>query len=98
MDGIKGRKETSKHYNIGNNMEDKHYFHYNPWKEYWHEDFNKLFVRWISISRRGEEEILFCDDVHIVTLMNFEFFSESREMETATWMTHCHTMLPVRDL
>jgi len=45
---------------------------------------NILFVRWISISGRLEEEVLFCDDMHIVTLMNFELFPESRLMETAT--------------
>jgi len=45
--------------------------------------FNKLFVRWISISGKGENEVLFYDDMHIVTLMNFEFFPESRQMETA---------------
>jgi hypothetical protein len=46
--------------------------------------FNKLFVRWISISGKGEdEEVLFNDDMHIITLMNFEFFPESRQMVTA---------------
>jgi len=45
--------------------------------------FNKLFIRWISISRKGENEFLFYDDIHMVTLMNFEFFPESRQMETA---------------
>jgi len=44
--------------------------------------FNKLFVRWISISGRGEE-ILFYDDMRIVTLMKFELFPERRQMETA---------------
>jgi len=56
--------------------------------------FNKLFVRWISISGKGEnEDVLFYDDMHIVTLMNFEFFPESRQMETAVWLTHRHTLL-----
>jgi hypothetical protein len=45
--------------------------------------FNKLFVRRISISGREEDEVLFPDDIQIVTLMNFEFLPDSRQMETA---------------
>jgi hypothetical protein len=45
--------------------------------------FNKLFVRWISISGREEEEVLFYGDMQIVTLMDFDFSPESRQMETA---------------
>jgi hypothetical protein len=44
---------------------------------------NKLFVSLISISGKGKE-VLFYYDMHIVTVMNFEFFSESRQMEAAT--------------
>jgi hypothetical protein len=46
------------------------------------EVFNELFVRRISISGRGEEA-LFYDDMHIVIPMNFKFFPERRQMETA---------------
>jgi len=60
--------------------------------------FNKLFVRWISISGRGEEEILFYDDMRIVTLMKFELFPERRQMETAAWLTHIYTLPRVRAL
>jgi hypothetical protein len=45
--------------------------------------FNKLFVRWISLSGRGDEEVLFFGDMHIVTLMNLELFPERGQMETA---------------
>jgi hypothetical protein len=45
--------------------------------------FNKLFVRCISISGRGEEEVLFYDDMHIVNRMKFELFPERRQMITA---------------
>jgi len=44
--------------------------------------FNKLFVRWISVSGKGEE-VLFYDDMRIITLMNSEFSPESRQIETA---------------
>jgi len=37
----------------------------------------------ISISGKGKE-VLFYYDMHIVTVMNFEFFPESRQMEAAT--------------
>jgi hypothetical protein len=60
--------------------------------------FNKLFVRWISISGRGEEEVLFFDDMPTVSLMSFEFFRESRQMETGDCLTHSHTLLCVRAL
>jgi hypothetical protein len=45
--------------------------------------FNKLFVRWISISGREEEDVLFYGDMQIVNLMNFYFSPESKQMETA---------------
>jgi hypothetical protein len=41
---------------------------------------------------------LFYYDMHIVTVMNFEFFSESRQMEAATWLTHRYTSIRVTDL
>jgi hypothetical protein len=60
--------------------------------------FNKLFVRWISISGREEEEVLFYEDIQIVTLMNCDFSPESRQMETAARLTHSHSLLSVRAL
>jgi hypothetical protein len=59
---------------------------------------NKLLVRWISISGRGEVEVFLHDYLHIVTLMNFELFPESRQMETAARLTHSYSWLLVRAL